>query len=70
MDIAATVRFATRGNVLELPELREVSKTLSVLINLQAFLDVAPVSPKPAAIAESEWALLVGGDRALSQGWV
>lgn len=33
------VRFAARGNVLEVPQLREVAKTLAVLSTLKLFLD-------------------------------
>lgn len=38
MDIAAAVGFAARGNVLELPDLRDVAKTLGVLQNLKGAL--------------------------------
>lgn len=35
MDIAAAVEFAARGNVLELPDLRDLAKTLGVLQTLK-----------------------------------
>jgi hypothetical protein len=44
MDIEPLVRFAARGNVLEVPDLREIGKTLSVLSNLRRMLEASPVS--------------------------
>jgi hypothetical protein len=40
MDIGAAVAFAARGNVLELLDLRDVAKTLSVLQTLKGFVEL------------------------------
>ncbi len=57
MDIAAAVVFAARGNVLELPELRDVAKTLGVLQTLKGFLELrgeAKVGAMPQLAAYAE----------------
>lgn len=43
MDIEPLVRFAARGNVLEVPDLREIGKTLSVLSNLRRMIEASQV---------------------------
>lgn len=49
MDISAAVQFASRGNVLELPDLRDVAKTLSVLQTLKG----AYIHSKPSQVEQS-----------------
>lgn len=54
MDIAGPVNFAARGNVLELPDLRDVAKTLGVLQTLKGFVELRRGSGMPQLAAYAE----------------
>lgn len=54
MDITAAVNFASRGNVLELPDLRDVAKTLSVLQTLKGFVELRREAGLPQLAAYAE----------------